>query len=353
MVVGAGMSGIVLARRLAEEKQQSVLVVERRQHIGGYCYDDRNEEGILIHRYGPHVFRTNSKKIYDYFSRFTSWIDYQHKVLSYVGGRFYPMPINLDTVNLFLHANYTSETVMDYFKRVGIPKDAVDSVQDVVESQVGPLFYEAFFKNYTEKQWGASPKDLPKEIVSRISVRNNRDDRYFTAVYQGIPINGYTEMMKQMLNHPRIHLLLNTDFQQIKDQIDYDRLFYSGSIDEFYQYRFGKLPYRCVSFQFETLDCEYYQPAAVVNYPNDYDYTRITEFKYFTKHRSEHTVIAKEYSSDAGDPSYPIPTEPNLSLYRKYQTISRNQQPTFLGRLGWYRYLSMDQVADRIFNLSL
>ena len=352
VIVGAGIAGITLARRLAEEKNQSVLIIERRSHIGGYCFDYREEEGILIHKYGPHIFRTDSKKVYDYLSRFTSWIDYQHKVLSYVGGKLFPMPINLDTVNSFLNTSYTSEDVMDYFNRVKMNKDNINSVQDIIESQVGELFYRAFFENYTRKQWGVSPADLPKEIVSRIPIRNNRDDRYFTVPYQGIPKNGYTEMMAGMLDHPNIHVMLNTDFSWAKGEILFDRLFYSGSIDEFYDYRFGKLPYRCVSFQLEKLNCAFYQPVAVVNYPNDYDYTRITEFKHFTNQKSEHSVIAKEYSSGSGDPSYPIPEKANRKLYEKYKNLE-TKSVTFIGRLGQYRYYSMDQVIADIFKIDI
>ena len=353
LIVGAGIAGITLARRLAEERNQTVLIVERRNHIGGYCYDYRDEEGITIHRYGPHIFRTDSADVWRYVSRFTDWLDYQHKVLSYVGGKYYPMPINLDTVNLFLGTNFSSDEVLLYFDRARIKAKAVENVRDVIESQVGPLFYQTFFENYTRKQWGTSPEYLPKEIVSRIPIRSNRDDRYFTARYQGIPAYGYTEMLQKMLNHPKIKIMLNTDYCEIKDQIQCETLYYSGSIDEYFSYRYEKLPYRCVSFELQRIDAEHYQPAAVVNYPNDYDYTRITEYKYFTNHKAPHTVIAKEYPCSEGDPSYPIPVKENLELYRKYMQLCRDKHLVFIGRLGQYKYYSMDQVVQDILNLTI
>lgn len=355
LIVGAGIAGIVLARRLAEERNQKVLIVERRNHVGGYCYDYRNEDGILIHKYGPHIFRTNSSEAWKYLSRFTDWVDYQHKVLSYVGGKYYPMPINLDTINLFLGTSFSSEDVLRYFEHVKVQKETVENVKDRIESQVGSLFYQSFFENYTYKQWGIAPEKLPKEIVSRIPIRSNRDDRYFTVRYQGLPTHGYTEMMLKMLHHPNIHVMLNTEYKEIKDQIQYSKLFYCGSIDEYFDYCYGKLPYRCVSFELQRLETEYYQPVAVVNYPNDYDYTRITEFKHFTDHKSAHTVIAKEYSCSEGDPSYPIPLKKNLELYQKYVGLcnSISNSPVMIGRLGQYRYYSMDQVVQEILKLGI
>jgi UDP-galactopyranose mutase len=353
LIVGSGIAGITLARRLADEQNQTVLIVERRNHIGGYCYDYRDDEGILIHKYGPHIFRTDSKRVWEYLSRFTHWYNYQHKVLTYVEGKLYPIPINLDTVNNFLGTNFDSDSVLEYFERVKLKKGSCENVKDVIESQVGPLFYQHFFQNYTSKQWGIAPEDLPKEIVARIPIRNNRDGRYFTARYQGIPEQGYTEMFMKMLQHTKIRVMLNTDYQDIQAEIGCDRLFYSGAIDEYYQYCRGRLPYRCVSFELNRINARHYQQAAVVNYPNDYDFTRITEFKYFTNHQAPHTVIAKEYSSSEGDPSYPIPVKENMELYNQYLKLARNGSPVFVGRLGRYKYYSMDEIIEAILDMRL
>ncbi|MCI9137366.1 MAG: UDP-galactopyranose mutase [Lachnospiraceae bacterium] len=348
LVIGAGIAGITLARRIAEEKGESVLIVEKRNHIGGYCYDYRSKEGILIHKYGPHIFRTEKADIYHFLSRFTDWYDYQHKVLTYVEGQYYPMPINLDTINQYLNKNFSSEEVLDYFEKVRIPCNSPGNVEEVIESQVGREFYEKFFKKYTEKQWGASPDMLPPEIVARIPIRTNRDDRYFTCKYQGVPADGYTAMMQNMLEHKRISVLLNYNFYEHRDEIEAKNLYCSAPIDEFFEYKFGKLPYRCVSFQFERHDMKYYQPVSVVNYPNEFDYTRITEFKHFTKHTSDTTVIAKEIPSDKGEPSYPIPIKENLELYEQYGELAQERKIHFIGRLGTYRYYSMDQIIENV-----
>ncbi len=347
IVVGAGIAGTVLARRLAEEENRRVLVVERRSHIGGYCYDERNEEGVLVHRYGPHIFRTDSKKVWEFLSRFTRWHDYQHKVLTYVDGMYLPMPINLDTVNRYLGSHYSAENVMDYFERHRTHPEKVCNVRDVVESQIGPEFYHAFFEKYTEKQWGMPCDELPPEIVARIPIRSNRDDRYFTHKYQALPRDGYTHMMQNMLTHPNIHILLNTDYRVVRDAVPCEHIYYSGSIDEYHGHRFGRLPYRSVDFVFETIPCAQYQSAAVVNYPNNYDYTRVTEFRHFYGQSPSHTVIAREYPGSDGDPSYPIPTRGNTALYGQYASIP-HPGVSFIGRLGEYRYYSMDQIVEKM-----
>ena len=352
LIVGAGLSGIALARRYAEENA-NVLIVERRSHIGGDCYDYFDENGICIHKYGPHIFRTDDKSIYDYLSQFTEWYDYQHRVMAYTGGGYYPIPINLDTVNRFLGSNYDSNTVMQYFNEVRTHPHTIDNIKDAIESQVGTLFYETFFKSYTYKQWGIEPEKLPPSIISRIPIRTNRDNRYFTVKYQGIPKEGYTAMMKNMLDHQNIKIMLNTNFKDICEEITYDKLYYSGSIDEYFDYVYGKLPYRCVSFKLETYNISQYQETAVVNYPNDYEYTRITEFKHFYPRKTNCTVIAKEYPSNIGNPSYPIPTVNNLNLYNKYKKLVQDEQINFIGRLGLYKYFSMDQILKSILNIQL
>lgn len=345
LVVGAGLTGIILARRLAEEKGQKVLIVEKRNHIGGDCYDYRDANGILIHKYGPHIFRTEDEEVFAYLSRFTKWTDYQHKVLCYVGGHFYPMPINLDTINRFIGASFTTEDVTEYFEHVRVKKDTIENVRDVIETQVGSEFYHAFFETYTTKQWGVTPENLPPEIVARIPIRTNRDDRYFTLKYQAIPTNGYTAMMQSMLDHENISVLLGQDYLEIRDEFCGKPLYFTGSIDSYFAYQYGALPYRCVSFKLEEYDREQYQPVAVVNYPNDYDYTRITEFKHFLKNSTAKTVIAKEFSSAQGNPSYPIPTAENVALYQKYAALAGKTNTIFAGRLGRYQYYSMDQIV--------
>lgn len=351
-VVGGGIAGSVIARRLAEEMGCQVCVVEKRNYIGGYCYDYRDENGILIHRHGPHIFRTGSEKVWAFLSRFTDWEDYQHKVLANVNGHYYPMPINLDTVNGYLGTRYTSENVGSYFEAHKTKPAEIKSVKDVIESQIGPEFYHAFFEKYTEKQWGLPCEELPPEIVARIPIRKDRDDRYFTHHYQAMPKEGYTKMIQNILDHPNIHILLNTDYKSIEDGIKCEHVYYSGPIDEYYDYRYGKLPYRSVTFKLETYPIEQYQPAAVVNYPNNYDYTRITEFKHFYHNKTANTVIAKEFPGSDGDPSYPIPTKENIKLYNKYASIP-NETVTFIGRLGEYRYYSVDQIVERLLELPI
>lgn len=348
IIVGAGIAGAVLARRIAEEKGEKVLVVEKRDHIGGYCYDYRDEQGIFIHKFGPHIFRTDNVHVWNYVNRFSEFKEYQHKVLAYVQGHFYPMPINIDTVNGILGTSFNSDQVLEYFDQVRNKNISAANVKDVVESQVGNLFYELFFKNYTKKQWGEDPSLLPKEIISRIPIRSNREDRYFTVKYQGMPEQGYTQMIRNILSHKNIKVLLNTDYREISTLRGNAKLFYSGPIDEYYEYCFGKLPYRCVSFKLEKYDQEYYQPVAVVNYPNDYDYTRITEYKHFYGNRTSCTVIGKEFSSNEGEPSYPIPQKENKALYEKYFKLAEKDAINFIGRLGEYQYYSMDQIIEKM-----
>lgn len=354
VIVGAGITGAILARRLVEEFDTSVWLIEKENYVGGFCYDERDSQGILIHRFGPHIFRTDEKEVYDYLSRFTQWYDYQHKVRTYVEGHTYPMPINLDTINQYFHTNYTCETIKEFYQSQAKPIVVPTNVEEQITSQVGTKLYELFYKEYTKKQWGVDPKSLSPSVVSRIPVRCNGDDRYFTCKYQGIPKDGYTALIKNILNHPRIHIMLNTNFSSIKDEIEYDHLYYTGSIDEYFDYCYGELPYRSVQFKFEEYDMEYFQETAVVNYPNDNDYTRITEFKHFLPYKEGlHTVIAKEYSQIDGNPSYPIPNEENQKQYEMYASTNQDSNVTFLGRLGEYRYYSMDQIVSRILHLPL
>lgn len=355
VIVGAGLSGCILARRIAEECDKKVLIIEKRNHIGGDCYDYRDKSGILIHKYGPHIFRTDNKKVYDYLSRFTDWVDYQHKVLSYVDGLFYPMPINLDTVNMFFGTRYNSLNIMRCFNSMKKEIKEIKSVKDVIESQVGEVLYEKFFENYTEKQWGMKADILPKEIVARIPIRTNRDNRYFTHKYQCLPQNGYTELFKELTKHKNIKIMFNTEYKELKDFITASKIFYTGSIDEYYDFKYGKLPYRSVKFQLERLNVKWYQPVSVVNYPNNYDYTRITEYKHFYMEDLQQTIISKEYSCGEGDPSYPIPTKDNIALYNKYKKKAGkdDKKIKFIGRLGEYKYFSMDQIVENVLNLQI
>src|SRR2546423_66653 len=312
LIVGAGFAGSVLAERLARGSNKKVVLCDKRPHIGGNAYDHYNEAGVLVHKYGPHIFHTNSREVFEYLSRFTEWRSYQHRVRACVDGQIVPIPINLDTINSLYGLNLTSFEVADFFKKVAESVEHIRTSEDVVVSQVGRELYEKFFRNYTRKQWGLDPSELDSSVTSRIPTRTNRDDRYFTDTYQAMPLHGFTRMFEKMLAHPNIKILLNCDFREVRNAIAHRELIYTGPIDGFFDYRFGKLPYRSLEFRHETLNREQHQPVAVINYPNDYAYTRITEFKHLTGQEHPRTSIVYEYPvPDNGDPYYPVPQPQN------------------------------------------
>lgn len=350
LIVGAGFAGSVLAERLAAGAGKRVLIVDRRPHIGGNAYDCYNDAGILIHRYGPHIFHTNSDRIFEYLSRFTAWRPYEHRVLAYVNGKQLPIPINLTTINKLYDLNLTSADMEAFLaERAEVPPDMIRTSKDVVMATVGRDLYEKFFEGYTRKQWGVDPSELDKSVTSRIPTRTNTDDRYFGDTYQAMPKHGYTRLFENMLDHPNIKVMLNTDYREIVKGVRYDRMIYTGPVDEFFDYRFGPLPYRSLQFRHVTLDRPRFQPVAVVNYPNQaVPYTRITEYKHLTGQSHGLTSISYEYPCDDGDPYYPVPNPENAVLFKKYQTLSENVPGVwFVGRLATYRYYNMDQVVGQ------
>jgi UDP-galactopyranose mutase len=351
-IVGAGYAGSVLAERLAAQAGKTVLVIDKRPHIAGNAYDYYNQDGILIHLYGPHIFHTNSPEVFSYLSQFTQWRPYEHRVLAQVDGKLLPIPINLDTVNKLYGYNFTEEELADYFKTIGEPVEQIRTSEDVVISQVGRDLYEKFFQGYTRKQWGLDPSELDKSVTSRIPTRTNRDDRYFGDQYQFMPLEGFTKMFENMLNHPNIHLMLSTDFQEVKETLSFDQLIFTGPVDEYFDHCYGKLPYRSLHFVHQTEDVEQYQPVAVVNYPLDHEYTRVTEYKHLTGQEHPKTSITFEYPRAEGDPYYPIPKPENAELYRKYKQLADSTPNVhFVGRLGTYRYYNMDQVVAQALTL--
>lgn len=352
LVVGCGLAGMTASRVLAE-KGKKILIVDKRNHIGGNIYDYYNENEILIHKYGPHIFHTNNKEVYEFLSRFTEWREYQHRVLSFINGNLVPMPINLDTINMVYGTNYDSFTVKEFFENVKQSDIEIKNSKDVIVSQVGEELYKLFFEGYTKKQWDMYPYELGKEVTSRIPTRTNRDNRYFTDRYQGMPKYGYTKMAESMINHNNIKVMLNTSFEEIKDEIKYSKVIFTGCVDEYFDKKYGKLPYRSINFVEETYDKEQYQPVGVVNYPNDYDYTRITEYKYLTGQINSKTTIMKEFSCSDGEPYYPVPKACNKELYEKYRNEAEKLENVyFLGRLGTYNYMNMDKVVEQALNFA-
>jgi UDP-galactopyranose mutase len=346
LVVGAGFAGCVIAERLAAAFEKRVLICDRRPHIGGNAYDQYDEHGILVHKYGPHIFHTNSREVFTYLSRFTDWRPYEHRVRASVDGQLVPIPINLDTINTLYGTSFSSFELADFFKRMAEPRDRILTSEDVIVSQVGRELYEKFFRNYTRKQWGLDPSELDACVTARVPVRTNRDDRYFTDTYQAMPRFGFTRMFERMLAHPKISILLNTDYRDVEGTIAYDEVVFTGPIDEYFDYQFGRLPYRSLAFKSETVNAQSVQPVAVVNYPNDHAYTRITEFKHLTGQDHPKTSLVYEFPQAEGDPYYPIPRAENAALYRKYQELaSRTPGVHFVGRLGTYKYYNMDQVV--------
>ena len=352
VIVGAGLAGGVLAERLAAKAGKRILILDKRNHIGGNTYDYYNNDGILIHKYGPHIFHTNSKDVFEYLGRFTAWRPYEHRVLASVDGQLVPIPINLTTINTLYGLHLSADQVEDFFESRAEKKDKIRTSEDVVVSKVGTELYEKFFKYYTRKQWDLDPSELDASVTARVPTRTNKDDRYFTDTYQAMPLHGYTQMFQNMLSHPNIKIMLNTDYKEILDSIRYKALIFTGPIDSYFDYCYGKLPYRSIDFQFETKDTEWYQNTGTVNYPNEQLYTRITEFKYLTGQKHPKTSVVYEYPKADGDPYYPIPRPENAELYKKYQLLAATTPNVyFTGRLGTYKYYNMDQVVAQSLTL--
>ena len=352
VVVGSGLSGATCAAVLAQ-KGFRVLVVEKNKHTAGQIYDFKNEYGITVHKYGPHIFHTKLKEVWDFLNQYTDFDNYQHHVLSFADGKFIPFPINRETLNNVFGTNLTNDQVLPFLQeRVARSRfnNPPQSFRDVVVSQVGEELYSLFFESYTRKQWGTDPENLSPDLAGRIPVRNNGDCRYFSDPYQGMPVGGYSAMIEKMLAHPNIHLLLGCDFFEVKEDLkDAKLLVYTGELDRFFDYRFGKLEYRSVKLDFKTYEQESFQPCAVVNYPNSYDFTRITEFKKLTSEKSTATTVCFEYPSADGMPFYTVPTKRNNDMREQYMqelaALEKAGRVLFVGRLAEYKYYNMDAAV--------
>ena len=340
LIVGAGFAGSVLAERLASQHGARVLLVDRRPHIGGNAYDEPNEAGILYHKYGPHIFHTNSDQVVDYLSQFTEWRPYEHRVRAVVHDKLVPIPINRTTLNKLFDLDLeTDEEAAEYLASRAEPVDEIRTSEDVVINAVGRELYELFFRGYTRKQWALDPSELDKQVTARIPTRTNTDDRYFTDTFQAMPKDGYTAMFKRMLDHPLIEVRTGGDFRDIRDEVDFGHLIYTGPVDEYFGYRFGKLPYRSLKFDHQTLDQEQFQDTGTVNYPSEeVPYTRISEYKHLTGQTEPVTTVTYEYPSAEGDPYYPIPRPENQELFKRYEALAdATDNVTFVGRLATYR----------------
>lgn len=352
LIVGAGFAGSVLAERLASQANKKVLIIDKRNHIGGNAYDHYDKDGILVHKYGPHIFHTNSRDVFDYLGQFTPWRPYEHRVLGSVDGQLVPIPINLTTINQLYGLNLCSSELESFFESKAEKVARIQTSEDVVISKVGKELYEKFFRGYTRKMWDLDPSELDASVTARVPTRTNKDDRYFTDTYQAMPLYGYTKMFENMLTHPNIKVMMNTDYKEIMDVIPHKNLIYTGPIDAYFDYCYGKLPYRSLEFKFETLDQEVFQSTGTINYPNEQAYTRITEFKYLSGQKHHKTSIVYEYPKAEGDPYYPVPRPENAEIYKQYQRLTLNMTNTyFVGRLATYKYYNMDQVVAQALSL--
>jgi UDP-galactopyranose mutase len=348
LIVGAGFAGCVLAERLATQLGKKILLIDRRQHIAGNAYDSLDHQGIRIHHYGPHLFHTNDERIVTYLSQFTDWYPYEHKVLASVKGTLVPMPINRTTVNTLFGLHYTTDDeVRTFYEREKESIPLIRNSEEAVVSKVGRRLFDLLYKGYTRKHWGIEPSHLAPSVCARLPVRTNTNDRYFDDRFQAMPLHGYTEMFQKMISHSNISKDLSTHFQDIPPG-SFDRLIFTGPIDEYFGYTFGRLPYRSLRFEFETYEREYYQTVGQINYPNEFDFTRITEFKHITGQKNVKTIIAKEYSFDEGEPYYPVPNDDNAAMYQRYLAEAEKLSSVyFVGRLATYRYYNMDQVVGQ------
>lgn len=345
LIVGAGFAGSVLAERLAKAGKR-VMICDKRNHIGGNAYDHYDAAGVLVHKYGPHIFHTNSREVFEYLSQFTQWRQYEHRVLASVDGQLVPIPISLETVNSLYNMNLDPNGMREFLDRIAEPKQEIRTSEDVVVSKVGRELYEKLFRNYTRKQWDLDPSELDAAVTARLPVRFNRDRRYFSDTYQAMPVHGFTRMFENMLNHPNITIVLNADYHDLIEEVSYREMIYTGPVDEFFDFRYGKLPYRSLHFRHETHDVPVFQSNSVVNYPNEHLYTRITEFKYLTGQVHPKTSIVYEFPQAEGDPYYPVPKPENALLYKQYKELADSTRGVyFVGRLATYKYYNMDQVT--------
>jgi len=349
LIVGAGFAGAVTARELAESGER-VTVIDKRPHIGGNAYDRLDADGVLIHQYGPHIFHTNSEKVFEYLSRFTDWRPYEHRVLAVPDastGQAYPLPINRTTINRLYGLDLDEAGAAAFLERAREPRDPIRTSEDVVLNSVGRDLCEKFFRGYTQKQWGLDLSALSGGVAARIPTRTNDDDRYFTDRFQAMPADGYTKMFERLLDHPNICVRTGIAYQQIVATADCRRTVFTGPIDEYFGHRYGALPYRSLRFEHVHLaKTAQYQAVGTVNYPNDHAYTRITEFKYLTGQAHAGTSIVREIPTASGDPYYPIPNPANEALFKRYEALAETESDViFIGRLAQYRYYNMDQVV--------
>jgi UDP-galactopyranose mutase len=350
LIVGAGFAGSIIAERLAAGSNKRVLMIDRRPHVAGNAYDVHDEAGVLIHQYGPHIFHTNSDDVVRHLSKFTAWRTYEHKVLASVDGKLVPIPINRTTINVLYGLDLTTdEQAAEFLASRAEPVAQIKTSEDVVVAAVGRELYEKFFQGYTRKQWGIDPSGLDRSVTSRVPTRTSTDDRYFNDSFQAMPKLGFTHMFENMVDHKNITIMTATEYADVKDDVLYDRLVFTGPVDEFFDHRFGPLPYRSLKFKHETLDQEQFQSVAVVNYPHpDIPYTRISEYKHLTGQKHAKTSITYEYPSAVGDPYYPIPNAEAQALYKKYEALAlARPDVAFIGRLATYKYYNMDQVVGQ------
>ena len=364
IVVGCGFSGAVIANLIADKLNQKVIIIDKKNHIAGNSYDYRDKNNIMIHKYGSHIFHTNNEKVWSFLKRFSDFNNYIHKVDVVIDGKKVQIPFNFNTLyQLF------SETTAKKIKEKLLEKYNYGAKIPILEFQkqndedlkfLAKYVYEKIFLNYTIKQWELKPNEIDKTITSRVPLCLDNDNRYFQDKYQGIPINGYTNLIEKIINHPNIKVVLNSDYKNFKKQnselIKNSRIFYTGSIDEFFDYEYGMLPYRSLKFEFEEHNKEFYQSCACINYPNDFSFTRIHEFKYYLGDKSKKTMIAKEYPQkfkfEENERYYPIINEENIKLYNKYLKKAENfKNIYFLGRLGDYKYYNMDLAVLRAIEL--
>lgn len=362
VVIGAGISGATIAERYATLLNKKVLVIEKRDHIGGNCYDYHDDAGILVSKYGAHIFHTSYEDVWGYVNKFSSWRPYFHTVLSFVDGILVPVPVNITTVNLLFNTHLQNEEEMKkWLSSQIIPIDNPKNSEESALSRVGKELYEKLFKNYTLKQWDTPPTELDASILDRIPVRTSFDTRYFSDKYQAMPKTGYTKIFEKMLSHPNIKVRLNTDYFDIKDSLkNFEKLFFTGPIDHYFQKKSGKkLTYRSLRFEFETFDFPYFQVNSVINYPNDPNFTRIVEYKHMYGQKHPKTTVSREYPTWEGEPYYPVLSKENLALYDHYKKKANEESKKgihFVGRLANFKYFDMDQAfknaLDLFYNLN-